>query len=160
MVFLCLVLEPKTSIFSPSLFPGTLIGSSLWGVKCCLVACWLTGLALTTKLWIQVPESGGSNLEQHHPHLMPWPRLIRMHVFSRSVMLTFCNPMDCSPQGSSLHGILQARILEWAAISSFRGSFQLRDWTLVSCVSCIGRRILDSWATWEANLLQKVGLKI
>ena len=35
---------------------------------------------------------------------------------------TLCNPMDCSPPGSSVHGILQARILEWVAISSFRGS--------------------------------------
>ena len=36
--------------------------------------------------------------------------------------LTLCNPMDCSPPGSSVHGILQARILEWVAISSSRGS--------------------------------------
>ena len=33
-----------------------------------------------------------------------------------------CNPMDCSPPGSSVHGILQAIILQWIAISSFRGS--------------------------------------
>ena len=36
--------------------------------------------------------------------------------------LTFCNPMDCSPPGSSIHGILQARILEWVAIALSRGS--------------------------------------
>ena len=41
--------------------------------------------------------------------------------------------MDCSPSGSSLHGILQARILECVAISSSRGSSQPRDWTQVSC---------------------------
>ena len=41
-----------------------------------------------------------------------------------------------------LHGISQARILEWAAIPSSRGSSQLRDQTLVSCISCIGRRRL------------------
>ena len=35
---------------------------------------------------------------------------------------TLCDPMDCSPPGSSVHGILQARILEWVAIPSFRGS--------------------------------------
>ena len=48
--------------------------------------------------------------------------------------LTLCNPMDCSLPGSSLHGLFQARILEWAAISSPRGSFQLRDrtWSPVS----------------------------
>ena len=35
---------------------------------------------------------------------------------------TFCDPMDCSPPGSSVHGIFQARVLEWVAISFFRGS--------------------------------------
>ena len=40
--------------------------------------------------------------------------------------------MDCIPPGSSVHGILQARILEWAAMPSSRGSSQLRDWTLFS----------------------------
>ena len=47
-----------------------------------------------------------------------------------------CNHMDCSPPGSKVHGILQARILEWVVISSSRGSFQLRDWTSISWVSC------------------------
>ena len=42
--------------------------------------------------------------------------------------LTLCNPMDCSPPGSSVHGIAQARILEWIAISSSRGSSQPRHW--------------------------------
>ena len=40
---------------------------------------------------------------------------------------TLCNPIDCSPPGSSVHGILQTRILEWVAISSSRGPFQPRD---------------------------------
>ena len=47
---------------------------------------------------------------------------------------TLCNPMDCSLPGSSVHGIFQARILEWVGISSSRGSSQLRDWTHVSCI--------------------------
>ena len=47
------------------------------------------------------------------------------------------------PPGSSVHGILQARILEWVAISYFRGSSWPRDWTCVSRVSCIGRRVLS-----------------
>ena len=48
--------------------------------------------------------------------------------------LTFCDPMDCSPPDSSVHGILQARILEWIAISSSWGSSQPRDrtWSLAS----------------------------
>ena len=42
---------------------------------------------------------------------------------------TLCDPVDCSPPGSSVHGILQARILEWVAISFSRGSYRPRDWT-------------------------------
>ena len=57
--------------------------------------------------------------------------------------LTVCDPIDCSPPGSSVHGIVQARILEWVAISSSRGSSPLKDWTGVSCSSCIGRWILN-----------------
>ena len=49
---------------------------------------------------------------------------------------TLCNPMDCSPPSSSAHGILQVRILKWVTMPSFRGSFQPRDWTHVSYVSC------------------------
>ena len=52
---------------------------------------------------------------------------------------TFFDPMDCSPPGSSVHGILQARILECVAISYSRGSSRPRDQTRVSC---IGRRLL------------------
>ena len=59
---------------------------------------------------------------------------------------TLCNPMDCSPLDSSVRGIFQARILEWVVISSSRGSSWPRDWTCVSCVSCIGRQILYHWA--------------
>ena len=53
--------------------------------------------------------------------------------------LTLCDRMDCSPPGSSVHGILQTRILEWVAMLSFRGSSQPRDRTRISCVSSIGR---------------------
>ena len=63
---------------------------------------------------------------------------------------TLCDPMDWSPPGSSVHGILQARILEWVAISSSRGSSRPRVWT---GISCIGRQILSHWATREAPYL-------
>ena len=46
-----------------------------------------------------------------------------------------CNPMDCSPPDSSVHEIIQARRLEWIAISFFRGSSWPRDWTCVSCIA-------------------------
>jgi len=48
---------------------------------------------------------------------------------------TFCDPMDCSPPGSSVYGIFQARILEWAAISFSRGSSWPRDRTLITCIA-------------------------
>ena len=63
--------------------------------------------------------------------------------------LTLCDPMDYSPQGSSVYRIFQARILEWVSISFSRGSSQSREWTHVFCVYCFGRWILYYWATWE-----------
>ena len=55
--------------------------------------------------------------------------------------------LDCSPSGSSVHGIFQARIWEWVSISSSRGASWPRNLTQVSCISCIGR-ILYRCATW------------
>ena len=57
--------------------------------------------------------------------------------------------MDCSPPGSSVHGIFQARILEWVSISFSTRSSWPRDWTHVFCVSYLGRRILYHFTTWE-----------
>ena len=58
-------------------------------------------------------------------------------------------PMDCSPPGSSIHGILQARILEWVTMPSSKGSSQPRDQT---CVSCIAGGFFTHWAISEALL--------
>ena len=60
---------------------------------------------------------------------------------------TLCDPMDCSLSGSSVHGIFQARVLEWVAISFSRGSSRPRNRTRVSCIA--GRRF-TIWATREA----------
>ena len=59
---------------------------------------------------------------------------------------TLCDPVDCSPQGYSVHGILQERILEWIAISFSRGSSRPRDRTQVSCIAS---RRFNLWATSE-----------
>ena len=61
--------------------------------------------------------------------------------------LTLWDPVDCSPPGSSVHGILQARILEWVAISFSKGSSRPRDWTRVSHIA---GRCFNLWATREA----------
>ena len=57
---------------------------------------------------------------------------------------THCDPIDCSPPGSCVHGILQARILEWVATFSSRGSSWPKDWTWVSCTA---GRVFNNWAT-------------
>ena len=64
--------------------------------------------------------------------------------------------MDCSPPGSSVRGIFQARILEWVAISSSRGSSRPKDQTHISCVSCLAGRFFTTSTTWEALVIQMI----
>ena len=102
------------------------------------------------------------SLETSHPLLLPQREILFKLLHTRGTCqvalvvkkwskvsqscLTLCDPVDCSPPGSSVHGILQARILEWIAISFYRGSSQPRDRTQVSCIA--GRRF-NLWATRE-----------
>ena len=64
--------------------------------------------------------------------------------------LTVCNPMDHNLPGSSVHGVLQARTLEWVAISYSRGSSPVRDQNDVSVSSALAGRFFTSSATWAA----------
>ena len=73
--------------------------------------------------------------------------------------LTLCNPMDQSPPGSSVHGILQPRILEWVAMPSSRGSSWPRDWTQVSCISCIAGEFFHRWASQGSPQHSTIPLK-
>ena len=73
-------------------------------------------------------------------------RLESVKVLAPQSCVTVCDPVDCRPPGSSVHGILQARILEWVAISFSRGSSQPSDWTQVSCTA---GRFFTIWATKE-----------
>ena len=66
---------------------------------------------------------------------------------------TLCNPMDCCPPGSLVHGIFQAWILEWVAIPFFRGSSRPRDQTPVSCTA---GRFFTIWTSKEVNILHAV----
>ena len=86
-------------------------------------------------------------------------RLLRSYILAAANTMhtqlcpTLCDPMDCSPPGSSVHGIFQARILEWGAISSSRGSSQPTQGSNphLSCLlHC--RRILSHWVTRELVL--------
>ena len=78
--------------------------------------------------------------KQRDTSLLPFPHCWHGCVLSRFSCVWLCDPMDCSPPGSSVCGILQARILEWVAMPFSRGSSQPRDQTWVSGVSCVGRR--------------------
>ena len=79
-----------------------------------------------------------------------WMRPTHACVCAKFLQLcpTLCNPMNHSPPGSPVHGVSQARTLEWVAMLSSRGSSQPRD---QKCISCIGRWILYHWATGEAQ---------
>ena len=65
--------------------------------------------------------------------------------------LTLCDPIDCSSPGSSVHGILQARILERVAKPSSRGPSGPRDRTHVYYISCVAGKFFTTSATWEAQ---------
>ena len=81
-------------------------------------------------------------------------RMLVGQKYLRTVLVTqscptLCDPTDCSPPGFSVHGILQARILEWIAIPFSRGTSQPRDWTLVSCLT---GRFFTIWASGKSLL--------
>ena len=96
------------------------------------------------------------NLEMHRTitSVMPPQDQWRKAVCTHSLQYyswkcpTLCDSMDCSLSHSSVHGILQVRVLEWVAISFSRGSSWPGDWTWVSCIA---GRFLTNWATREAQ---------
>ena len=99
---------------------------------------------------------------QHHKNKKNHKRLLAAAAGSLafSCVQLFCDPMDCSPPGSTFHGILQARILEWVAISYCRESSQPRDGICLSHSSCIGRWILyhvgNGQPSFSGQILRKV----
>ena len=111
-----------------------------------------------TELYVvgSCPGGGSQHLEQnymHHGvklHKFWYCWKVKLVVLVTQSCLTLCDPMDCSPPGSSVHGILQARILEWVAIPFSRGSSQPRDGTQVSCIA---GRFFTIWATREAHTI-------
>ena len=78
---------------------------------------------------------------------------VKAKVLVTQSCLTLWNPMDCSLPGSSVHGILQARIQEWVAISYSRGSSWPRDLTHFFCTA---GRFFTVWATREVNTVMVV----
>ena len=95
-----------------------------------------------------VPERLGINVDQksEFPHVC---------MYAQSCP-TLCDPTDCSPLDSSVHGIFQARILEWVAISYSRGIFPTQGSNPVSCVSCIDRL---HWILYDSAVVINVSVK-
>ena len=74
--------------------------------------------------------------------ILRWSTLCLWRAKSLQSCLTLCKTIDCSPPDSSVHEILQTRILEGVAMPSSRGSSKPGDWTCISYVFCIGRPVL------------------
>ena len=104
------------------------------------------------------------------PRPPQWDACVR--VKSLQLCPTLCDPMDCSLPGSSVHGILQARIVEWVTMPSSRGSSRRKDQTCLSYISWVGRQFLyQEWHLESAphpsgihdvkhlDLVQSVGKK-
>ena len=107
---------------------GSLACCSPWGLKDSDMAEWLK--------WAERKEYVGDQIS-----FLP----LCVHTLSH---LTLCDPVDCSPPGSFVHRISQARILEWISMPSSRGSSWPRDQTFVACIA---GRFFTTSATWEAH---------
>ena len=138
------IIKPNFIIFKANLIVlQLLMSSTVWapapGLRSSVQHQWKS--TLSTSRWA----------DRHHPQgrltsltcllncaaFSEWSQGQKMCSVAQSCP-TLCNPMYCSPPGSSVHGIVQARILEWVAMPSSRGSFQPRDRTHVSYISCTG----------------------
>ena len=73
-----------------------------------------------------------------------WMQECKSACSAAQLCLTLCSPMDCSPPGSSVHGVFQAKVLEWVAISYSRRSSGPRDWTWVFCASYVASRFFTT----------------
>ena len=105
--------------------------------------------------WKWVPTEMGPQEEQRLPNLMNHRQLqaLLACVLSHFSCVRLCNPMDCSPPGSSVHGILQARIQEWVAVPSSKGSSHrgIKPTSLMS--PAMARGLFITRATWEAQVM-------
>ena len=121
-------------VLSPQVWMSSLYGS--YGPRALCV--W----QLCMRMWFKTPRLRKNLTPQKLLQLTACNHQCVCAYLVAQSCLTLWDPMDCNLPGSSVHGILQARILEWIAMPSFRGSSWPRDWTLVSWVSCISWLIL------------------
>ena len=145
---------PKSGIQTSTLVSPTLQADSLllshWGSLLLLLllshfSCVRLCATPETAAYQASPSLGFSR--QEHWSGLPFPSPVHdseKWKWSRSLVSDSNDPMDCSPPGSSVHGIFQARILEWVAFSSSRGASWVRDPTFNSCVSNIAGRFFTT----------------
>ena len=116
----------------------------------CIKHCWAGAIWE----WVCKEKAGGQTLGAqlregsiHHLSSLYADGPVHACVWVASVVSDSLRPMDCSPPGFSLHGILQARRLEWVARLSSKGSSQPRDQARIFCMA---GRIFNHWAAWGA----------
>ena len=106
---------------------------------------------------LSAPPKSQSKLQGTPFGIYPWPlQVFQQHACVLSHFRpTLCDPMGCSPPGSSDHGILQTRILEWVAMPSTRASSQTRDQTHIATSPALAGRFLTINTTWKPFLTAK-----
>ena len=92
--------------------------------------------------WANEKEKGEERIKEIYRFIYNFSPQLLMHAKLLQAYATLRDPMDCSPPDSSVHGILQARILEWVPMPSSRRSAWPRGRSHVFCISWIGRRVL------------------
>ena len=149
---------------------GTVKVSSLWRIKLNSVSNIQTHLRLAQSvLTLESTYEPQTSTDVHRrAHIVEWERTVlpslgyphllflSMKVLVAQSCPTLCNPRDYSLPGFSVHGILQARILEWVAIPFSRGSSQPRTQTRVSCTA---DRFFTIWATRKHKFIQFAFIK-
>ena len=119
-----------------------------WGGQSTGVSSLASFLAKNTQDWSPLEWTGWISLQSKGLSRVFSNTTVKWSEVSQSCP-TLCDPIDCCLPGSSIHGIFQARVLEWVAISFSTGSSWPKDWTLVSYIP--GRHF-NLWATREAHI--------
>ena len=102
----------------------------------------VSGIVLSLSAFVKVIIINSATATVIFSFIPPQIPTVCLHAKSLQSCMTLCNPIDHSPPGSYVHGILLARILEWVAMPSSRESSWHRDRTCISQVTCIGRQAL------------------
>ena len=135
-------------VVSDSLWPHELYlpGSSAHGIfqNTGVGSCSLLQRSSQPRDWTQISHIAGGFITIWAT-MEAWFQTILCYIYvcvHAQLCPTLWSPTDCSLPGTSVHRIFQAKILEWVVISFSKGSFWPKDWTCISCVSCIGGQIL------------------